>query len=281
MRVGTLAIFRHLISRMGKTDCTTNVCLEAQLEDKKGLLVTGIKPLVANETSLVVKKELAQTIITMASHDYLQLEGGETLMDFIIRTSAISEEDIARFNKERQKKEKDAPVNTMTPEELRSMCDNILHLATTTIDNIQKVLWPYLFEVLIPAQYTEAIAIVCKCLSHIAQLKRDQEAPNYLIDFDRAVNLPKPQAIIARLFVMLNAPLRRGQLGLNILTLLKSVGPILHPSVYEMWDTAIPKLITFLESMYCMLFLTCISSQCWLRNVEFLTLGGPHIETYG
>jgi hypothetical protein len=117
-----------------------------------------------------------------------------------------------------------------------------------------------LFEVIVPAQYTEALAVVCKCLSHVGQIKRDQEAPGYLIDFDRAgtkqpcyllitlVNLPKPQAIIARLFVMLNAPQRRGQLGLNILAVLKAIGPILHPSIYEMWDSAIPKLVSFLES---------------------------------
>jgi hypothetical protein len=77
--------------------------IEAQLADKKGLLVTGIKPLVNNETSLPVKKELAQTIVTMASSDYLGLEGGETLMEFIIRTSAISEDEISRFAKEREK----------------------------------------------------------------------------------------------------------------------------------------------------------------------------------
>src|SRR4051812_25457700 len=54
---------------------------------------------------------------------------------------------------------------------------------------------------------------------------------------------------------MLNAPNRRNQLGLNILALLKAVGPILHPSIYEMWDTALPKLVTFLESMFYFIFL--------------------------
>lgn len=51
-----------------------------------------------------------------------------------------------------------------------------------------KVLWPYLFETLVPAKYTDAMGMVCKCLGHIASLKRDQEAPDYIIDFDKAGN---------------------------------------------------------------------------------------------
>ena len=240
IRYGTLAIFRHLISR-----------LITQLEDKRGLLVTGIKPLINTETSLIVKKELCQTIITMATHDYLSQEGAESLLEFIIRTSSISEEEIQRFNKEKEKKKdskETSNVPTLTPEELRTMSDNILHLATTTIHKTHKSLWPYLFETIIPAQFTEALSVVSKCLAHIASIKRQEEATDYIIDFDRAVNLPKPHAIIARLFVMLNAPLRRGSLGINVLNLLQSIGPILHPSIFEMWDSAIPKLINFLET---------------------------------
>lgn len=72
-----------------------------------------------------------------------------------------------------------------------------------------------------PADFTGALAVVSKCLTHIASAKRSQEADDYIIDFDRAgtyfmltcvsqssthsftVNLPKPSAIIARLFVCL------------------------------------------------------------------------------
>jgi hypothetical protein len=113
------------------------------------------------------------------------------------------------------------------------------------------VLWPYLFEVIVPAQYAHALAITCKCLAYIANLKREEEAPDYIIDFDRALNLPKPQAIIARLLVMLNAPKRRGQLGVQILNVLKAIGPVLHPSICDLWDTAIPKLLQFLEGTSC------------------------------
>ena len=37
---------------------------------------------------------LAQIVIAMASHAYLHLEGGEVLVEFIVRHSAIRQEDI-------------------------------------------------------------------------------------------------------------------------------------------------------------------------------------------
>lgn len=92
------------------------------------------------------------------------------------------------------------------------------------------------------------MGIVCKCLAQIANSKRQQESQDYMIDFDRLVNLPKPQAILARLIVIVNAPLRRNQLGINVLNTLQALGPILHPVVWEMWDNAIPKLISYLET---------------------------------
>ena len=45
------------------------------------------------------------------------------------------------------------------------------------------------------------------------------------------VNVPKPQAIVVRLFVMLNTPFRRNNLGTNILEALRAIGPVLHPGV--------------------------------------------------
>lgn len=166
--------------------------------------------------------------------------------------------------------------NAVTLEELRTLCDNILNLSSTTIDAMQpvsksmksppshsfvpptyilphrshninsyfcgaaahpprsttrqsiiynetipsvttdfpQVLWPYLLEAVVNTKYTSSIGTIAKAISHIGAVKRDTEASDYYIDFDRAVNLPKPQAIIARLMVIVNAPLRRGQIGM-------------------------------------------------------------------
>jgi hypothetical protein len=110
---------------------------------------------------------------------------------------------------------------------VRSISDNVLHLATTTIAPMEKVLWPFLLETLIPAQYSEGLAVISKCIFYLANKKREEEASDYIIDFDKAgiflfplflffithllnflslslsiaVNLPKPPAIIARYLV--------------------------------------------------------------------------------
>lgn len=50
---------------------------------------------------------------------------------------------------------------------------------------MKKVLWPYLFESIVPGQYTEALGVLCKCVAHLGKTKREKEAPEYMIDFDR------------------------------------------------------------------------------------------------
>lgn len=54
---------QHLVTRLGP-----------QLEDRRGLLVSGIQPMARTEMSLEVKKTLAQLIIAMAGHNYLSEE---------------------------------------------------------------------------------------------------------------------------------------------------------------------------------------------------------------
>jgi len=233
IRAGTLGILKHLVTRLG-----------SQLEDKKELILSGVRPLIDNETSLEVRKVLCQVIIAMASEQYLLLEGGQRMIEFIIKQCSISEKEIELFN-QKLVKQKEKPE--LTPERLRIMCDNVLHLATTTVDDMDQILWPFLFEFLVAPKYTEALHVVCRCLAHVAAKKRQNNAADYLIDFELQVNLPKPTEIIVRLFVMLNEPLRRGQLGIRILQCLQAIGPILNPGVAGMWDSAMPKLAHYIK----------------------------------
>lgn len=230
IRIGALDIIKHIVTRLVKDE----------LANKKSLLVTGVKPIAQTETDNSAKKALAQVVIAMASHSYLGLEGGEYLVEFVVRTSGQLDAPADPKKKE--------PASEVTVGELRMICDNILNLMTTTIADMIPVLWPYLFETLVDPKFVESTAVVCKNLHHIATIKREADAPDYLIDFDRAVNLPKPAQIIARLLVQLNQPHKRGQLGMRILSLLQSIGPILHPSISDMWDTTLPRLVAYLEN---------------------------------
>ncbi|KAF2070139.1 hypothetical protein CYY_008538 [Polysphondylium violaceum] len=236
-RFGCLSIIRHIVTR-----------LNTELADKKSLILSAVKPLVQTETSLFVKKHLAQAVIAMASHEYLHQHGGQDLIEFIVKGSSfVVDSEIGKTGPVQPPQKIANPELHVTETEYRSICDNILSLITTTIPNMDQVLWPYLFEMLCKVEYTGAIPVVSKCLTFIAQSKKAADSDDFYIDFDKEINLPKPPHIIVRYFVLLTAPTRRNQLGIRVLETMKSIGPILHPSICDMWDVTLPKLIQYLE----------------------------------
>ncbi len=72
----------------------------------------------------------------------------------------------------------------MTPTMLRNMSDKTLQLITTTIEHMDTVLWPYLLEFLVPAHYTLATGIVCKCVADIAGKKREAQEEDYMLNYE-------------------------------------------------------------------------------------------------
>lgn len=67
------------------------VCfLDDYMENKKSLLIGGLKNSL-HEPNNKVKKMLAQTIIAMAHHEYLEQEGGHLLVEFIVRQCAMDD----------------------------------------------------------------------------------------------------------------------------------------------------------------------------------------------
>ncbi|XP_074645058.1 maestro heat-like repeat-containing protein family member 1 [Tubulanus polymorphus] len=226
IRVGALSIFRHIVN-----------AADDHMENKQSLVVSGLK-IMLNETNNKVKKSFAQVIIAMADHGYLELEGGELMVEFIIRQCALPADSQSRRPTDAEYVSNDA---------LRSMCGNILQLATTTVEKMEAVLWPYLLEFIVPDQYVEALGSVCKCIAHLAGKKREENADDYMIVYDEQVNVPKPTALIARLFVLAGLPKNGQNRGVHVLNAMKALSPTLHENLVNLWDTVIPKLIQFLE----------------------------------
>ena len=63
------------------------------------------------------------------------------------------------------------------------------------------------------------------------------------------VNVPKPPELVARFMVIMSSPQRRGKVGLHILQALHAIGPVLNPAIAGMWDNAIPRLASYLQSI--------------------------------
>ena len=176
----------------------------------------------------------------MGHHGYLRLEGGNLMIEFILRQCALSDEP----ENKRTAKDGDQTDNV---EQLRSTSENVLTLFSTTVENMQDTLWPNLFEYLTNVDYTKAINHLCKNLAFIAEKKRNNEAHDYQINFNEYSNIPKSHEIFARLFIISGVPISGKHRGINSLNLLKAMSPILNSSIVDLWDSVIPKLVLNLE----------------------------------
>ncbi|XP_011410499.2 PREDICTED: maestro heat-like repeat-containing protein family member 1 [Amphimedon queenslandica] len=223
---GTQEVFKHLMNSCDK-----------ELDDKKPLIVSGMKILL-NEQSLKIRSTFGQVIITMALHHYLELEGGFSMIEFIVKQCAINPDDKLYA--------KQPPGDNVSPKTLKSMSANVLQIITTTMPHMHPVLWPNLLEFIGPVQYIEATPILCRCLAAIASKKRENQDDDYDIDFEDLVNLPKPARIVSSLIVLLGKPSVADR-GEHILNCLQSMGPILQEELVDLWDVVIPKLLNYLN----------------------------------
>ncbi|KAG1947998.1 maestro heat-like repeat-containing protein family member 1 isoform X1 [Pimephales promelas] len=227
-RMGSLAVLRHLINSSTST-----------METKKLLILTSIRQPLADHSNKV-KKRVVQVISAMAHHGYLELEGGDLLVRFIIQHCALPDT--------YHRGQRPPDPEEVTNEALRSMCDNTLHLFTTTVGRLTDVLWPMLLCYLTPNQYANATTPLCKSLILLANKKRTAQEPNFIIDFNaQGYNLPSQYILMIRLLVNASFPFRCRGHGAPSLNLLNSISPNIHPKAETLWENEIPKLLDYLE----------------------------------
>jgi len=65
-----------------------------------------------------------------------------------------------------------------------------------------------------------------------------------------SVNLPKAEAIIARLIVLAGLPQNGRHRGEHVLRVMGALVPNLHPGLVELWDEGIERLICRLEGKH-------------------------------
>uniref|UniRef100_A0A3B3QI32 Maestro heat like repeat family member 1 n=1 Tax=Paramormyrops kingsleyae TaxID=1676925 RepID=A0A3B3QI32_9TELE len=171
-RMGSLAVLRHLINS------STSL-----METKKLVILTSLRQPLSDQSNKV-KKMVVQVISAMAHHGYLELEGGELLVKFIVHHCALPD----TLNCGRHPLDPEDVTN----EALRSICENTLHLFTTTVGRLTDVLWPSLLCYLTPAQYSSATTPLCKSLILLGNKKKASQEPNYIISFSEQGFCPVP-----------------------------------------------------------------------------------------
>ena len=230
-RLGAMDILRHLINSADEV-----------LEDKKPMILNGLK-VTCQDPSLRVRRGLLMIVKAMAHKDYLSLEGGQNMVQFMVQQASLPPD--PKEKKEPAKGDADNPTNS----ELRGIADNMLFLMTTTLPQMTPVFWPFLLEFLLPLHYTEGIGAVCQSLAYIATSKRENQEEDLELDYETMVNIPKPEKMLVRLLVLSGVPLRQRDghtetRGVHILKLMKALSSNLHEDLVSLWDAVIPKLVS-------------------------------------
>jgi hypothetical protein len=227
-RISSLTILKHLINSS-----------EEQMLNKKQIIISSLRLLLTDPNNRV-KKHLIQIIIAMGYREYLNLEGGHLMIEFILKQCTLPDDT----------SDKKATVpDDCSNEQLRSSAENILTLFSTTVKNMHQALWPFLFEYLNNYDYNRCISQICKNLAHIAEVKRSSNSDDFNIKFNELINVPKPLEIFTRVIVLCGVPLIEKNRGVNVLQLMKQISPIIHPGIVDLWDNAVPKLLINLEGM--------------------------------
>lgn len=245
VRLGTISVFQHLLP-----------WLHEAWDGRRSQLLDAVKP-VLSEQDLDLRKALVELIVSMASSGWVEKGSGELFVEFLARQCALSE-DAGKYKVKASSSKKEIgtkpgvlfktelKVGSVSPSELRTMCDKALLLLAGTMPEMELVLWPYLLKLIIAADYTGAVSTICKCISDIA--RRKLASGSSLEAYSSFPNdIPKPEEILARLLILLQNPLGREQLAFQILTVLYYLGNLFPKSVALLWEDEIPKLKTYID----------------------------------
>uniref|UniRef100_UPI00358F9D33 maestro heat-like repeat-containing protein family member 1 isoform X2 n=1 Tax=Myxine glutinosa TaxID=7769 RepID=UPI00358F9D33 len=219
-RVGSLLVLRHLINSAGST-----------FDSKKAEIMIGLKPL-TQDTSLKVRRALLQSIVALAHHGYLHLDGGLDLVQFLVRQCAFQQSSVP------QVKPKGSEMDHDGQEAIRLLACSVLHVLTTTVSRIEAVLWPYLLEFICLPIYSGALGAVCHASTHLANQNPLENG-----------KVPKPHTLFIRLLVESALPRVGGDCSIGALRLMLSLAPSLHQRLPELWQDTMPNLISTLEGV--------------------------------
>ncbi|KAL6902358.1 hypothetical protein ACP4OV_005234 [Aristida adscensionis] len=236
--VGALSTIKHLLPRLLESWHT-----------KQALLVEIVKSLLEDQ-SLGIRMALAELIVVMASHCYLSGHPAELAVEFLVRHSAITDDDLndpsTLKNEYFHDKRFEMKISLAGLSELRAVCEKGLLLLAITIPEMELVLWPFILKLIIPKKYTGAVATVCKCITELCRHKLSQTNPLYT-EFNASNEIPNPEDLFARFVVLLHNPLARGQLASQILTVLCYLGPLFPRNLSLFWQDEVPKMKAYIS----------------------------------
>nr|AAK98733.1 Hypothetical protein [Oryza sativa Japonica Group] len=192
---------------------------------------------------------LLNLIVVMASHCYLSGHPAELAVEFLVRHSAITDDDLndpnTLKNEYFQDKRFEMKISLSGLSELRAVCEKGLLLLAITIPEMELVLWPFILKLIIPKKYTGAVATICKCITELCRHKLSQTNPLYT-EFNASNEIPNPEDLFARLLVLLHNPLARGQLATHILMVMCYLGQLFPRNLSLFLQDEVPKMKAYI-----------------------------------
>ncbi|VEL07804.1 unnamed protein product [Protopolystoma xenopodis] len=60
-------------------------------------------------------------------------------------------------------------ISDLLETQIPRLCDRILQLAATTVGPMRHVLWPFVLELLVPAECTDSVAAICQVITNLVK----------------------------------------------------------------------------------------------------------------
>lgn len=254
VRVAALTVLKHLINSLKEQLEPHVAAIGAQLK----LLCTSD----ANSLSNNVKKVLVQVIVAMAVQGHLlasdTIHSGRhiQLIAFLLKlctlvpgsevvpNSPSSGLDVFLHPLNKASSFRGSissiPANVVSNDELRQMCENVIHLLVTTQSQMEDLFWPVLLRYALDPEHNRAFGVIARALAHLVTKKRQEPGGTIIIDE------PTSTAIVARFFVLARSPVPYEKCS-AILTFLQHFSAIVHPTLAQLWQVELPQLASQLK----------------------------------
>ncbi|XP_066159161.1 maestro heat-like repeat-containing protein family member 1 isoform X1 [Euwallacea fornicatus] len=178
-------------------------------------------------SNLKTRKVLVKIIVALAHkrvliNKDLNPDGAELYLEFILKMCC------------RQSLPKNADVPLGELQEIQTSSDNALYVLTTTVPELESILWHLLLQCFLSTAYDDAIVILLRCLTYLASKKDPAHSS---------------EAAFVRCMVLLSNPWPSLR-GTFILNFLRNIAPC-DTSLYKtVWDGKLPQLSKYLDQNY-------------------------------
>ncbi|MBN3325329.1 K1586 ligase, partial [Atractosteus spatula] len=226
--------------------CVFSVCVKEAL--KEYVLMSFVASL--HNPSNQVKYLESQVLIAMGQKGYLGLGGTVLALEYIVKNCALADD-----TTQAEQSVSSSTVRQSFEAVLACWCaddsvaEKVVLICSKCVDELEagvacvllcscQMLWPYLLNFLTWRSYSNALLTLCQNLSVLHRRLREK-SPSFLSDFDELDFLASPDIFMVRLLLGASQPHRGGR---ECLSLLQSLGPVIHPQLPSVWEPLIPPL---------------------------------------